>query len=306
MTFTISSRSHIKRERRNLLFALAITASVMVAEALGGWLSNSLALLSDAGHMLIDVLAISLTWFAFRLSSRPATPEKSYGYYRAEILAALFNGMVLMLVSLYIFHQAYQRLSSPLQIKPLSMLLVATIGLAANVSGIWLLSGSHLSLNVKSAYLHMLGDTISSLGVIGAGLIILLTGWAMVDPLISIGIGVIILVSAYRLVREAVDILMESTPKGIELLEVHRAISAVEGVKEVHDLHIWTITSGIPSLSAHLTLQESHSKNPEEVLISAQSLLKERFGIEHTTFQLESPSLCCPVREKEHKKEDLG
>jgi len=274
----------------------------MVAEAIGGWLSNSLALLSDAGHMLIDVLAISLAWFAFRLSSKPATPEKSYGYYRAEILAALLNGMVLMLVSFYIFYQAYQRFSSPPEIKPISMLLVATIGLAANLSGIWLLSGSSQSLNVKGAYYHMLGDTVSSLGVIGAGLIILLTGWVTIDPLVSIGIGGIILVGAYRLVKEAVDILMESTPRGIKLLEVHRAISAVEGVKEIHDLHIWTITSGMPSLSAHLTLQENLSQKPEGVLIGVQRLLKERFGIEHTTLQLEPPSLCCPVREEEHKK----
>ena len=302
MASIISSRSSIKRERSNLLFALAITASVMVAEVIGGWLSNSLALLSDAGHMLVDVMAISLAIFAFRLSSKPATPERSYGYYRAEILAALLNGMVLILVSLYIFYQAYQRIYSPPQIRPISMLLVATIGLAANLSGIWLLSGSRQSLNVRGAYLHMWSDTISSLGVIGAGLIILLTGWAMVDPLVSIGIGGIILVGAYRLVKEAVDILMESTPKGIKLLEVHRAISAVEGVKEVHDLHIWTITSGMPSLSAHLTLQESHCQNPERVLIGVQRLLQERFGIEHTTLQLEPPSLWCSVREEGHKR----
>lgn len=303
MTFNGSFRPSIKRERRNLFFALAITASVMVAEAVGGWLSHSLALLSDAGHMLVDVMAISLAWFAFRLSSRPATPKRSYGYYRAEILAALFNGMVLMLVSFYIFYQAYHRLSSPPQIKPVSMLLVATIGLAANLSGIWLLSGSRQSLNIKGAYFHMLGDTISSLGVIGAGLIILLTGWVMVDPIVSIGIGGIILVGAYRLMKEAVDILMESTPKGIELLEVLRAISAVEGVREVHDLHIWTITSGMPSLSAHLTMRESCSQTPERVLIYVRRLLKERFGIEHTTLQLEPPSLSCTVQEEERNKE---
>jgi len=303
VTFNGSFRPSIKRERRNLFFALAITASVMVAEVVGGWLSHSLALVSDAGHMLVDVMAISLAWFAFRLSSRPATPKRSYGYYRAEILAALFNGMVLMLVSFYIFYQAYHRLSSPPQIKPVSMLLVATIGLAANLSGIWLLSGSRQSLNIKGAYFHMLGDTISSLGVIGAGLIILLTGWVMVDPIVSIGIGGIILVGAYRLMKEAVDILMESTPKGIELLEVLRAISAVEGVREVHDLHIWTITSGMPSLSAHLTMRESCSQTPERVLLAVRRLLKERFGIEHTTLQLEPPSLSCTVQEEEHNKE---
>jgi len=300
--FSDSFRPSIKRDRRKLVFALIITASVMVAEAIGGWLSHSLALLSDAGHMLIDVMALSLAWFAFRLSSRPPTPKKSYGYYRAEILAALFNGMILMLVSLYIFYQAYHRLSSPPQIKSVFMILIATIGLAANLSGIWLLSGSRQSLNIKGAYFHMLGDAISSLGVIGAGLIILLTGWVMADPIVSIGIAGIILMGAYRLVKEAVDILMESTPKEIELLEVHRAISAVEGVKEVHDLHIWTITSGIPSLSAHLTLQENCPQTPEEVLLGVQKLLKERFGIEHTTIQLEPPSLGCPIREEGHKE----
>lgn len=302
MPFSDSFRPSIKRDKRKLVFALIITASVMVAEAVGGWLSHSLALLSDAGHMLIDVMALSLAWFAFRLSSRPPTPKKSYGYYRAEILAALFNGMILMLVSFYIFYQAYHRLSSPPQIKSVLMILIATIGLAANLSGIWLLSGSRQSLNIKGAYFHMLGDAISSLGVIGAGLIILLTGWVMADPIVSIGIAGIILMGAYRLVKEAVDILMESTPKEIELLEVHRAISAVEGVKEVHDLHIWTITSGIPSLSAHLTLQENCPQTPEEVLLGVQKLLKERFGIEHTTLQLEPPSLGCPVREEEHKE----
>ncbi|MDH5406772.1 MAG: cation diffusion facilitator family transporter, partial [Candidatus Aminicenantes bacterium] len=189
MPFSDSFRPSIKRDRRKLVFALIITASVMVAEAIGGWLSHSLALLSDAGHMLIDVMALSLAWFAFRLSSRPPTPKKSYGYYRAEILAALFNGMILMLVSLYIFYQAYHRFSSPPQIKSVFMILIATIGLAANLSGIWLLSGSRQSLNIKGAYFHMLGDAISSLGVIGAGLIILLTGWVMADPIVSIGIA---------------------------------------------------------------------------------------------------------------------
>jgi len=207
--------------QRDLLIALFITAAIMVAELIGGLLSNSLALLSDAGHMLMDVLALLLSYFALCFALRPATQKQTFGFYRLEILAALVNGTVLLFLSLFIFYEAYQRLIAPREIRGLLMLGVAAIGLGANiVSALVLRAGSHESLNVKGAFFHVLGDLLSSLGVILAGTIIVLTGWKRVDSIISFVIGIIILIGAYKLVMESVHILLESTPKDVDLSEV--------------------------------------------------------------------------------------
>jgi cobalt-zinc-cadmium efflux system protein len=274
--------------QRDLLIALFITAVIMVAELIGGLLSNSLALLSDAVHMLMDVLALLLSYFALRFALRPATQKQTFGFYRLEILAALVNGTVLMVLSLFIFYEAYQRFIAPREIRGLLMLGVAVIGLGANVvSALVLRAGSHESLNVRGAFLHVLGDLLSSLGVILAGTIIVLTGWKRVDSIISFVIGIIILIGAYRLVMESVHILLESTPKDVDLSEVIDGVKSIEGVRDLHHVHLWTITSGIYALSAHVLITDQMTSRSSQILEDINRMLKDRFNIDHTTLQFE-------------------
>jgi cobalt-zinc-cadmium efflux system protein len=273
---------------RPLLITLAIVAGMMVVEIIGGLLSNSLALLGDAGHMLVDALALGLSLFALNLARRPSTPTRTYGYHRVEIMAALVNGSILVLVSAFIFYKAYQRFLEPTEVKTPLMLLVAVIGLVANLSAIVILrKGSRGTLNVKAAFWHILGDTISSVGVIAGGVIITFTGWRIVDPIIAVVIGLIILWGAVRLVRDSVDILMESVPKHIQIEQVVDALKSVSGVEDVHDIHVWTITSGINALSAHLMIRDQMVSRSAEVVEAVNHRLSERFNITHTTLQLE-------------------
>jgi len=274
--------------RFRLKIALGIVAAIMVAEAVGGILSNSLALLGDAGHMLVDALALSLSLFAITIALRPATPSKTFGYHRVEIMAALVNGTLLILVAAYIFYEAYQRFLEPPVVQAPLMLVTAAIGLVANVIGILLLRGvSHSNLNIKAAFWHILGDTVSSIGVIIGGIIILLTGWVMVDPIIAVIIGCIILWGALRLVREAVDILLEAVPKHTPVDEVIKTLNGVTGVEEVHDVHIWTITSGIHAMSAHLIIEDQSVSGSSEIVDKVNRDLSQKFNITHTTLQLE-------------------
>jgi cobalt-zinc-cadmium efflux system protein len=268
--------------------ALAIVLVVTVAEVVGGILSNSLALLGDAGHMLIDALALGLSLFAMTIARKPATLTRTYGYHRVEILAALANGITIGLVSVYIFYEAYQRFLAPPTVKTPLMLLVAIIGLIANLVMLLLLRrASHGSLNVKSAFWHVFGDTISSVGVIIAGVIISITGWGIIDPIIASLIGCIILWGAVRLVRESVDILSEAVPKHIQLDEVVEAIKNVPGVTEVHDVHIWTITSGVNAFSAHLLIEDRMVSQSSEIVNAVNRILSQRFDLSHSTLQLE-------------------
>ena len=284
----ISHARSASSHQYNLLIALFITGGIMVAEVIGGLLSNSLALLSDAGHMLMDVLALLLSFFALRFATRPATEKQTFGFYRLEILAALINGTVLLALSLFIFYEAYQRLIEPQEIKGLLMLGVAAIGLGANIiSALVLRAGSHESLNVKGAFLHVVGDLLSSVGVIFGGAIILLTGWKTVDSIISFVIGGIILVGAYRLVMESVHILLESTPKDIRLNEVIDGVKTIEGVRDLHHVHLWTITSGIYALSAHVLIEDQMTSRSSQILENINQFLMERFNIDHTTIQFE-------------------
>jgi cobalt-zinc-cadmium efflux system protein len=273
---------------RPLIIALAIVAGMMVVEIIGGLLSNSLALLGDAGHMLVDTLALGLTLFALNLAKRPSTPTRTYGYHRIEIMAALVNGSILVLVSAFIFYEAYGRFLKPPEVKTPLMLLVAVIGLIANLAGIMLLRRARRgTLNVKAAFWHVLGDTISSVGVIAGGIIITFTGWGIVDPIIATIIGCIILWGAVRLVRDSVDILMESVPKHIQVEEVVDTLKSVAGVDDVHDIHVWTITSGLHALSAHLLIRDQMVSRSAEVVEAVNHSLAEKFNITHTTLQLE-------------------
>jgi cobalt-zinc-cadmium efflux system protein len=216
----LDSRMHASA-RRNMLLVLSITVGVMIAEIIGGLLANSLALLSDAGHMLTDTLALSLSLAAMRFARKPPTPAKTFGFYRLEILAAFFNGMLLFVISVYIFYEAYHRITEPREINGIFMLVVAAIGLLANGAGIAILrKSSRRSLNVRSAFFHLVGDTVSSAGVIVGGLVIIYTGWHLVDPIISIFIGMLILRGAYSLVKESIDILLEATPSDLHMEEI--------------------------------------------------------------------------------------
>jgi len=277
-----------------LKIALTIVVVIMVAEVIGGILSNSLALLSDAGHMLVDALALGLSLFAMTIARRPATPTKTYGYHRAEIMAALANGTILVLVSIYIFYEAYQRFLDPPLVQTPLMLLVATIGLIANLIGILLLrKGSHRSLNIRAAFWHIVGDTISSVGVIIGGVIISVTGWYITDAIIAVFIGGIILWGAVRIVRESTDILLEAVPRHIQVEKVIEIIKNVSGVEDVHDIHIWTITSGMHALSAHLRIEDQMVSRSAEIVATVTQNLAKDFDITHTTLQLECET--CPT-----------
>ena len=289
-TMSSQSLAHSSAQR-NMLVVLSITAGIMIAEIIGGLLANSLALLSDAGHMLTDLLALGLSLVAMRFARKPPTPAKTFGFYRLEILAAFCNGMLLLIISLYIFYEAYHRLIDPREIKGFFMLLVAAIGLLANGVGIAILRKSTLrSLNVRSAFFHLVGDTISSAGVIVGGIVIINTGWYMVDPIISILIGGLILMGAYSLVRESIDILLEATPKDINVEEMAGDLVRIEGVKDVHHLHLWAITSGLYAMSAHVVINDLLISKSSQILEEIEKLLQGKYSMEHITIQFESES----------------
>lgn len=278
-------------DRRRLRLVVVITAGILVAELLGGWWSGSLALLADAGHMFSDLGALAISWFALWFSGRPATSSKSFGYYRMEILCALANGVLLAVLALVVFAVGWTRLQSPPQVRTTVMIWVAVLGLSANLVAVAVLrpSARH-SLNVRAALAHLIGDTVSSLGVIAGGVIMAFTGWYLVDPLLSMLIAVIILVNAWRLIREAVDVLLEATPGGLDAEKVARSMAEVSGVHQVHDLHIWSITSGMPALSGHVVATDEPGLSQDQLLNRVKQMLLERYHIEHTTLQVESPA----------------
>jgi len=254
-----------------------------------GFLTNSLALLSDAGHMLSDIGALSLSLFAFRMARRPATLHSTYGYHRIEILAALFNGLTLWLIVGIIFAAAYSRLAHPPEIASFGMMVVAILGLLVNLAAAMILHGGHHhNLNLRGAFLHVVSDAVGSVGAIVAGVIMLTTGWYLADPVISIFISVLILFSSWSLVKDSLSVLMQTVPKGIRLEDVRRTIEAVDGVSAVHDLHIWAVTSDIFTLSAHAVV--ANGGDFHEVLNGIEDTLKVQFNIEHTTIQLEIES----------------
>jgi cobalt-zinc-cadmium efflux system protein len=282
-----SHHDHLREvSRKRLIVVLALTSTFMVVEFVGGWIANSLALMADAGHMLNDVAALALTWFALWFSRRPATPAKTYGWLRLEILCALVNGAALFLIAGLIFWQAFLRFRQPQEVEGALMLLVASGGLVVNIIGAVLLhsSASH-NLNMRGAYLHILGDLLGSVGAISAALIIIATGWHIADPLISVFVALLILVGAWRLMRESVDILLEAVPRTIDLAAVRTAILEVEGVHDVYDLHVWTLTSGYLAMSGHALIRDPLSHQP--ILNEIHERMHSRFNISHVTVQLD-------------------
>ena len=274
--------------KRGLLIALIITLVMMIVEIIGGILSNSLALLSDAGHMFTDTLALALSFFAMKFAEMPATDKRTYGFYRLEIVAALLNGITLVLISLYIVYEAYQRILNPPVVQGRLMLVVAVIGLVANVLGALFLVKHHdTNLNIRGAFLHIIGDAVSSVGVIIGGIVIAYTGWFLIDPILSILIAVGIIIGAVGLVSESVNILLESVPAHINVSTVAAAIAEVPGVREAYHLHIWTITSGVYALSAHVVIDDQLVSGSRTVLDRIHDLVADRFKIQHSTIQLE-------------------
>ena len=277
------------RDSRALRLVLLLTAALALAEVVGGLLADSLALLADAAHMLSDTGAIALALGAIWLARRPASSRMSFGYRRAEILAALANGVGLVVVAIWIIVEAVQRLASPADLDGGVILVIGLAGLAVNVAGaaiLWRSRGE--SLNVRAAFLHVVSDLLGSLGVVTAALLVITVGWTRVDPVIAIAIGVLVLVSSWRILRESVGVLLEGTPPGIDADTVGGRMAALPGVTEVHDLHIWEITSGFPALSAHVLVgpgEDCHARRRE-----LADMLDREFGIHHSTLQVEHAS----------------
>lgn len=270
---------------RALAWALGLTLIILVAEGAGGWIANSLALLADAGHVLTDAGALGLSLFVSWLARQPGSPEKTYGYLRWEILAALINGATLLVISAWIVIEAVMRFQHPEPVSGGIMLIAAVLGFVINAIAVWLLHGVREgSLNVRGAYLHVLGDMLASGGTVVAALIIRSTGWLQADPIASLLTTILIVLGAWRLVRESVDVLLEASPPHIDLDLVRNQLESVGGVESVHDLHVWTVTSGMVALSAHAIVRES--SDHQTVLEQSHDLLA-RLGIHHVTIQLE-------------------
>lgn len=273
--------------QRELKVALVLTATMMIVEFIAGWISGSLALLADAGHMLTDASALALSLFAAWFATRPATPEKTYGYYRTEILAALANGVVLWLIVAWIYVRAFHRLQHPAAVQSALMMAVATLGLVINLLCGWILSTKRASsLNVQGAWLNVMGDALGSVGVIIAGGLIHRYGWISADPIASMVIGLLIAINSWNLVKQSINILLEGTPRHLKIPEIVAAMRQVPGVHAVHDVHLWTITTGMDAMSGHVVIDDIHRS--ADILSALDALLSSRrFGITHTTFQLE-------------------
>jgi cobalt-zinc-cadmium efflux system protein len=284
--------THSSRHKRRLWVVFALSASFMVVQVAVGWWANSLALLADAAHLFVDAAGVGFSLLAVWFAEKPATAEKTYGYYRVEILAALVNGVVLCVLAIVILVEAWERLRVPHEVSAGPVLVIAVAGLGVNLLAAWLLhAGAAESLNVRGAYLEVLGDALSSGAVIVAASMILATGWTPADALASAVIGLLILPRTFALLRQAVNVLLEGVPAHLDLAEIETALRSAPGVKRVHDLHVWTLTSGREAMSAHVEVEAGTP--PDRILDELHVVLHARFGIDHTTIQVETsaPSL---------------
>lgn len=284
------SHGHItsagSRNKKSLAIVFGLTSFYLIVEIIGGLWTGSLALLADAGHMLTDVAGVGLALLAIWFAEKPASPERTYGYYRVEILAALTNAVVLILISLYILYEAYERFKNPPEVESAAMLGVAAIGLVINLIGVYVLrSGSSESLNMKGAYFEVLSDMLTSIGVIIAGIIMLTTGWYYADPIISACIGLFILPRTWALLKDAVGVLIEGTPADVDLPKLRESLEKIEGVAGIHDLHVWSLTSGVNAMSVHAVLADTAEH--DDVLARVHEHCTEEFKISHVTVQTE-------------------
>ncbi len=284
--------THSSRHKHRLWVVFALSASFMVVQVVVGWWTNSLALLADAAHLFVDAAGVGLSLLAVWFAERPATAEKTYGYYRVEILAALVNGVVLCVLAIAILVEAWDRLRVRHEVSAGPVLVVAVAALGVNLLAAWLLhAGAGESLNVRGAYLEVLGDALSSAAVIVAAAVILVTGWTAADALASAAIGLLILPRTFALLKQAVNVLLEGVPAHLDLADIETALRGAPGVKRVHDLHVWTLTSGREAMSAHVEVEPGTP--PDRILDELHVVLHARFGIDHTTIQVETlaPSL---------------
>lgn len=267
-----------------MTLALAVNAALLVAGVVGWLVFDSVALLADAGHLLSDVAAIGLGLFAAAMAARPPSASRTFGYHRTEILAALANGLLLVAVSIVVFVEAVGRLSDPPEVGAAGVLAIGAVGLAGNlVATVALAGGDREDINLEGVLRHSAADALGSLGVIAGAIAVLATGWRQADAVAGMLIGLLVLLGSWRLIREPIDVLMEAAPPGVDVNEVGRAMVSVDGVREVHDLHVWTVTSGFPALAAHVIVEPA--RDVDEVRAAVEALLSERFGIEHTTLQ---------------------
>lgn len=273
---------------RRLVLSIIITLTFVVGEALAGYFSHSLALLSDAGHNFADALALVFSWYGLWIARKPSTAERTFGYHRVGILAALVNAVSLVVIAQLIFWEAASRLRQPEEVHSTPMIVVALVAILMNtVISLWLRSAAKHDLNVRSAYMHMVGDAISAAGVVAAGVIVALTNASIADPIVSILIGILILWSSWGILKESVNILLEGIPEGLSMAKLEQAIGKVHGVKAVHDLHVWTVGSGMICCSCHIMVAEQSVRSGEQVLRAVKEELGHHFGISHTTIQVE-------------------
>jgi cobalt-zinc-cadmium efflux system protein len=300
------STIHIDIELRGRFkLAILLTAVTFLAEVIGGFIFNSLALLSDSAHVFMDVFALALSWLALYICSLPPTETRTYGWHRSEVFAAFINGVALLIVSFVIFYEAYQRLVSPPEVKGFGVMAVATIGLVVNlIVASWLKGHRHEDLNIRSAYLHIVWDAVASVGVILSGIIISYTNWFIADPLISIGIGIIIVIGAAGIILESSHILLEGVPKDVDIKKVVEDIKAIDGVKGIHTLHIWSICSNIHAMSAHIDIKEEAQNRRSEIMDLINQRLAKDHHIFYTTLQAECNSCATDqlFRAIEHKE----
>ena len=289
------ARQELEAGRRqgthSLRIALGVTVTFMLVELVGGLWTNSLALLADAGHMLTDAAALGLSLFAVWFMRRPATAAKTYGYFRVEILAALINGTALLVIAFLILWESYHRFQNPEAIRSVEMFVIATIGLGANLFSAWILHGCHQeSLNLRGAFLHIMGDVLGSIGAMIAGMAIILWGSYWADPAVSVLVSFLILVSAWRLVRDSVEVLLEGTPAHVNLALMENELCQVTGVESVHDLHVWTLTSGVHAMTCHAVVNQEEERS--RVLEQLIAMARDQFEIDHTTIQIEHQDPC--------------
>jgi len=278
--------------RKGLFIAFTITTSIMLLEFFGGIITNSLALLSDSGHMFSDAASLLMSLIAITFATKAATANKSYGYHRFEILAALFNGITLFVVAGFIIAEAIERFQAPPAVASGSMMIIAFVGLLANIISAWFLMRKgdvQNNLNLRSAYLHVIGDALGSVGAIIAGFVMIIFEWYIADPIISVVVALIILKGAWGVLKHSIHILMEGTPAHIKTYDLQSALSSIDGVIRVHDLHVWTITSGLHALSCHITIEDQ--SNSQHILQAAIDLIEQQFHIEHTTIQIETSAI---------------
>lgn len=277
--------------KKTLMISFIIISGFMIIEVIGGFVTNSLALLSDAGHMLSDAVSLGVGLLAFTFSEKMANESKTYGYKRFEILAAVFNGVTLLVIALYIFYEASQRFVNPPEVASTGMLIIATLGLLVNILVAWIFKrggDTKENLNIRAAFLHVIGDLLGSVGAIIAALLIIFFNWGWADPLASVIVAILVLISGWRVTKDALHILMEGTPKSVDLDEIIKTMEETQGIKSIHDLHVWSITSGKNALSCHAVVDGDRSVRESQVLLQTIERELKRHGVGHVTIQMES------------------